>query len=37
MAEVDILDARKAYGGVQVLHGVSVDIANTDLGYGWVP
>jgi multiple sugar transport system ATP-binding protein len=28
MAEVDIRDARKAYGGVQVLHGVSVDISD---------
>src|SRR6266511_184070 len=28
MAEVEIRDARKAYGGAQVLHGVSVDIAD---------
>jgi multiple sugar transport system ATP-binding protein len=28
MAEVEIRDARKAYGSAQVLHGVSVDIAD---------
>jgi multiple sugar transport system ATP-binding protein len=28
MAEVEIRDARKAYGAAQVLHGVSVDIAD---------
>lgn len=28
MAEVQIRDARKAFGGAQVLHGVSVDIAD---------
>jgi multiple sugar transport system ATP-binding protein len=28
MAEVEIREARKAYGGAQVLHGVSVDIAD---------
>ncbi len=28
MAEVEIRDARKAYGSAQILHGVSVDIAD---------
>ncbi|MGE0240736.1 MAG: ABC transporter ATP-binding protein [Parvibaculaceae bacterium] len=28
MAEVEIRDARKAYGNAQILHGVSVDIAD---------
>ena len=28
MASVDVVNVRKAYGSVEVIHGVSVDIAD---------
>jgi ABC-type histidine transport system ATPase subunit len=30
MASIDVVDIRKAYGGHEVIHGVSLDIADGD-------